>query len=230
MRLRRRSSAVAADLESWSYLPACARGDDDDVPGDCCVVGDESLVEDAAMALGAAVEETVEAAVGPASALLSEGAVDRARGSVVGIAAGGAEPRSGDGVTVAESVSGELGALEMVSMVLSDADWVFRSRRVDGMAEGGAGESLVAAVAVVVGCREGDVAIEAEAVFVAVFGAAPGLVELLPPPPLLLLVLLFCERSFHLRQPSKSIRACMQPHSMTLRSSQTKLTGYWRRR
>jgi hypothetical protein len=33
------------------------------------------------------------------------------------------------------------------------------------------------------------------------------------------------EKSFHLRQPSKSIRACMQPHSTTLRSSQTKLTG-----
>lgn len=33
------------------------------------------------------------------------------------------------------------------------------------------------------------------------------------------------EKSFHLRQPSKSMRACMQPHSMTLRSSQTKLTG-----
>lgn len=35
------------------------------------------------------------------------------------------------------------------------------------------------------------------------------------------------EKSFHLRQPSKSMRACMQPHSMTLRSSQTKLTGCW---
>ena len=32
-------------------------------------------------------------------------------------------------------------------------------------------------------------------------------------------------RPFHLRQPSKSIRACMQPHSVTLRSIQTKLTG-----
>ena len=31
--------------------------------------------------------------------------------------------------------------------------------------------------------------------------------------------------SFHLRQPSKSIRACMQPHSMTFRSSQRKATG-----
>ena len=28
------------------------------------------------------------------------------------------------------------------------------------------------------------------------------------------------EKFFHLRQPSKSIRACMQPHSMILRSSQ----------
>lgn len=26
------------------------------------------------------------------------------------------------------------------------------------------------------------------------------------------------EKSFHFRQPSKSIRACMQPHSMTFRS------------
>lgn len=34
------------------------------------------------------------------------------------------------------------------------------------------------------------------------------------------------EKSFHLRQPSKSISACMQPHSITLRSSQTKLTGF----
>jgi hypothetical protein len=34
------------------------------------------------------------------------------------------------------------------------------------------------------------------------------------------------EKSFHFLQPSKSISACMQPHSMTLRSSQTKLTGY----
>ena len=33
-------------------------------------------------------------------------------------------------------------------------------------------------------------------------------------------------KSFHLRQPSKSMRACMHPHSLTLRSSQTKLTGY----
>lgn len=34
-----------------------------------------------------------------------------------------------------------------------------------------------------------------------------------------------CEKSFHFRQPSKSMRACMQPHSITFRSSQTKLTG-----
>ena len=33
------------------------------------------------------------------------------------------------------------------------------------------------------------------------------------------------EKSFHFRQPSKSMRACMQPHSLTLRSSQTKFTG-----
>jgi hypothetical protein len=33
-------------------------------------------------------------------------------------------------------------------------------------------------------------------------------------------------KSFHFRQPSKSIRACMQPHSLTFRSSQTKFTGY----
>ena len=32
-------------------------------------------------------------------------------------------------------------------------------------------------------------------------------------------------KSFHFRHPSKSIRACIQPHSMTLRSNQTKLTG-----
>lgn len=32
----------------------------------------------------------------------------------------------------------------------------------------------------------------------------------------------------HLRQPSKSIRACIQPHSVTFCSSQTKLTGYTR--
>lgn len=32
-------------------------------------------------------------------------------------------------------------------------------------------------------------------------------------------------KSFHFRHPSKSMRACMQPHSFTLRSSQTKLTG-----
>ena len=32
-------------------------------------------------------------------------------------------------------------------------------------------------------------------------------------------------KSFHFRHPSKSMRACMQPHSLTLRSSQTKLTG-----
>lgn len=35
----------------------------------------------------------------------------------------------------------------------------------------------------------------------------------------------FWEKSFHFLQPSKSIKACMQPHSMTFRSSQTKLTG-----
>ena len=40
-----------------------------------------------------------------------------------------------------------------------------------------------------------------------------------------LLLELAWEKSFHLRQPSKSIKACMQPHSMTLRSSQTKFTG-----
>lgn len=34
------------------------------------------------------------------------------------------------------------------------------------------------------------------------------------------------EMSRHLRQPSKSMRACMHPHSITLRSSQTKFTGY----
>lgn len=33
-------------------------------------------------------------------------------------------------------------------------------------------------------------------------------------------------KSFHLRQPSKSMRACMQPHSLTLRSSHTKFTGW----
>lgn len=33
-------------------------------------------------------------------------------------------------------------------------------------------------------------------------------------------------KSFHFLQPSKSMSACMQPHSMTFRSSQTKLTGY----
>ena len=33
------------------------------------------------------------------------------------------------------------------------------------------------------------------------------------------------EISFHCRQPSKSISACIHPHSMTFRSSQTKLTG-----
>lgn len=33
------------------------------------------------------------------------------------------------------------------------------------------------------------------------------------------------EKSFHFRQPSKSMRACMHPHSLTLRSSQTKFTG-----
>lgn len=33
-------------------------------------------------------------------------------------------------------------------------------------------------------------------------------------------------KSFHFLQPSKSMSACMQPHSMTFRSSQTKFTGY----
>lgn len=33
-------------------------------------------------------------------------------------------------------------------------------------------------------------------------------------------------KSFHLRQPSKSMRACMQPHSITLRVSHSKFTGY----
>lgn len=33
------------------------------------------------------------------------------------------------------------------------------------------------------------------------------------------------EKSFHFLQPSKSISACIQPHSMTFLSSQTKLTG-----
>ena len=49
-------------------------------------------------------------------------------------------------------------------------------------------------------------------------------------PPLRLLALSLrwdCETSRHLRQPSKSINACMQPHSITFRSSQTKFTG-WR--
>ena len=32
--------------------------------------------------------------------------------------------------------------------------------------------------------------------------------------------------SFHLRQPSKSMRACMQPHSLTLRSNQAKFRGW----
>jgi len=49
-------------------------------------------------------------------------------------------------------------------------------------------------------------------------------------PPLFLLPVsassVVCEKSFHFRQPSKSIRACMHPHSMTLRSSHTKLTGF----
>lgn len=46
-------------------------------------------------------------------------------------------------------------------------------------------------------------------------------------PTTLVLASLACasEKSFHLRQPSKSMRACMQPHSMTFLSSQTKLTG-----
>ncbi len=35
-----------------------------------------------------------------------------------------------------------------------------------------------------------------------------------------------CEKSFHFRQPSKSMRACMQPHSMTFLESQSKLTGW----
>jgi hypothetical protein len=39
---------------------------------------------------------------------------------------------------------------------------------------------------------------------------------------------LSASKFFHLRQPSKSMRACMQPHSLTLRSSHTKLTGYVR--
>ena len=34
-----------------------------------------------------------------------------------------------------------------------------------------------------------------------------------------------CEYSFHFRQPSKSIRACMQPHSFTFRCNHSKLTG-----
>jgi len=33
------------------------------------------------------------------------------------------------------------------------------------------------------------------------------------------------EKSFHFLQPSKSMSACIHPHSLTLRSSQTKLTG-----
>lgn len=37
----------------------------------------------------------------------------------------------------------------------------------------------------------------------------------------------FCsEIVFHCLHPAKSMRACIQPHSITLRSSQTKLTGY----
>ena len=32
-------------------------------------------------------------------------------------------------------------------------------------------------------------------------------------------------KSFHLRQPSKSMSACMQPHSITLRVSHSKFTG-----
>src|SRR5450432_2955566 len=36
----------------------------------------------------------------------------------------------------------------------------------------------------------------------------------------------FCEISFHLRHPSKSISACIQPHSITFRSNQTKFTGW----
>lgn len=138
------------------------------------------------------------AAVFEFTALVSD-EFDRARGAGAGV---------GAGVTVTESLSGELGTLETVSMVLSDADWVCRWSSVGGMAEGGA----------VVVCREDEVSVEieeAEAPLVFV-GAVPDLVEL---PPLL------WERSFHLRQPSKSIRACMQPHSMTFRSSQRKLTG-----
>lgn len=34
------------------------------------------------------------------------------------------------------------------------------------------------------------------------------------------------EKSFHFRQPSKSMSACMQPHSMTFCSSHGKFTGY----
>ncbi|RUS25390.1 hypothetical protein BC938DRAFT_472241 [Jimgerdemannia flammicorona] len=34
---------------------------------------------------------------------------------------------------------------------------------------------------------------------------------------------------FHLRQPSKSIKACMQPHSMILRSNHSRLTGLVRK-
>lgn len=33
-------------------------------------------------------------------------------------------------------------------------------------------------------------------------------------------------KSFHLRHPSKSMSACMQPHSITLRVSHSKFTGY----
>lgn len=36
----------------------------------------------------------------------------------------------------------------------------------------------------------------------------------------------FCEKCFHFLQPSKSISACMQPHSMTFLSNQTKFTGW----
>lgn len=42
------------------------------------------------------------------------------------------------------------------------------------------------------------------------------------------LSLLLAEKSFHFRHPSKSIKACMQPHSLTFRSSQTKFTGWGR--
>lgn len=37
---------------------------------------------------------------------------------------------------------------------------------------------------------------------------------------------LLAAKSFHVRQPSKSMRACMQPHSITLRSNQGNETGW----